>query len=371
MVLVDEYDKPILDVLHRPEAARANRDFLRGFYGVVKDSDAHIRFSFFTGVSKFTKVSLFSELNNLRDITLRPPYSAICGYTEADLDEVFAPELPGLDRERIREWYNGYSWRGRERVYNPFDILLLFDTGEFDIHWFETATPSFLVEILRQRGIFTPALGAMIGTRELLSAFDVEHIAPEALLFQTGYLTITGEEQRGGRPRFRLGYPNREVRQALNDHLFRRMAPMAAETADREDDLSTLLATGDFERVETVLRALFASIPHDWHRRNELARYEGYYASVFYSFCAASGLDLVAEESSRKGRVDLSIRLPDSVVLVEFKVVEREADGSALRQLRERGYADRYRGSGRSIHLVGVEFSRAERNLVAFEVERV
>ena len=139
-VLVDEYDKPILDALETPEVARANRDFLRGLYATIKDCDAHVRFTFLTGVSKFSKVSLFSGLNNLTDITLDPRFSAICGYSDADLDSVFAPELPGLDRGQIRDWYNGYSWRGEEKVYNPFDILLLFRNREFDAYWFETGT---------------------------------------------------------------------------------------------------------------------------------------------------------------------------------------------------------------------------------------
>ncbi|MDE0125890.1 MAG: AAA family ATPase, partial [Bryobacterales bacterium] len=147
-VLVDEYDKPILDALEEPAVARANRDHLRDLYATIKDSDAHIRFCFLTGVSKFSKVSLFSGLNNLRDITLNPAYSAVCGYTEADLDAVFAPEFEGLDRERVREWYSGYSWGGAERVYNPFDVLLLLADREFGPWWFETGTPRFLVETL-------------------------------------------------------------------------------------------------------------------------------------------------------------------------------------------------------------------------------
>ena len=127
---MDEYDKPILDALDTPEIARANRDYLRGLYGVIKASDAHVRFTFVTGVSKFTKVSLFSDLNNLTDITLDRRYSGICGYTDDDLDTVFAPELAGLDREQVREWYNGYRWRGAEKVYNPYDVLLLFDSRD-------------------------------------------------------------------------------------------------------------------------------------------------------------------------------------------------------------------------------------------------
>ena len=198
-VLVDEYDKPILDALDTPAVARANRDSLHGLYSTVKSSDAHIKFTLLTGVSKFSKVSLFSGLNNLKDITLDPRYSAVCGYTDADLDAVFAPELPGLDRDEIRDWYNGYGWLGEERVYNPFDILLLFDRRQFEAWWFETGTPSFLVEMLARRRIGSAKLDNMLSQSELLSTFDVGDIATEALLFQTGYLTIRGTEPRGGK----------------------------------------------------------------------------------------------------------------------------------------------------------------------------
>ena len=173
VVLVDEYDKPILDALAVPEVARANREFLRGFYGAVKDCDEHIRFCFLTGVSKFSKAGLFSGLNNLRDITLDPAYGTICGYTDGDLDAVFASELDGLDRDAVRHWYNGYSWRGPERVYNPFDILLLFRMREFENYWFETGTPTFLVETLLRRGASTVGLDGMAGRESLLSSFDV------------------------------------------------------------------------------------------------------------------------------------------------------------------------------------------------------
>ena len=222
-VLVDEYDKPILDALEQPEVARANRDYLRGLYGVIKDNDAHVRFTFLTGISKFSKVNLFSQLNNLTDITLDPVYSSICGYTEDDLETVFAPELGGLDRAQVREWYNGYGWRGAEKVYNPYDVLLLLRRREFEAHWFETGTPAFLVDKLFERRVSTVSVGDMVGTAELLSEFDVNRIGTEALLFQTGYLTITGEERLGGKALYRLGYPNREVRQSLNEHLLRHL----------------------------------------------------------------------------------------------------------------------------------------------------
>ena len=153
VVLVDEYDKPILDALDEPERAKANRDDLRGLCGTLKDCDAHVELSFITGVSRFNKVSLFSGLNNLVDLTLDPDYSAICGYTDADLDRVFAPELPGLDRDEIRAWYDGYGWLGEEKVYNPFGLLKLFRSRRFEAHWFETGTPRFLVDTLIRRGV--------------------------------------------------------------------------------------------------------------------------------------------------------------------------------------------------------------------------
>ena len=154
-----------------------------------------------------------------------PDYSAICGYTEADLDAVFAPELPGLDRDEVRAWYNGYSWLGAERVYNPFALLKLFRSREFEAHWFETATPRFLVDTLIRRGFAAPDLERIHASAALLSAFDVDVMAPEALLFQTGYLTIVDAERRDGRLLYLLGYPNREVRRGLNESLLDALAP--------------------------------------------------------------------------------------------------------------------------------------------------
>ena len=215
-VLVDEYEKPILDNLDTPETARSIRDYLFGFYATTKSSDADVHFSLFTGVHKFPLAGPFSGLNNLIDVTLDPRYSALCGYTEADLDTVFAPELPGLDRDEIRDWYNGYNWGGEEKVYNPFDILLLFDKREFDVRQFETDTPALLVETLCQRKVSSSSLEDMLGTDDLLSRFDVDDIATEALLFQTGYLTIRLTEPRGWEMFYRLGYPNRAARKRLD-----------------------------------------------------------------------------------------------------------------------------------------------------------
>ena len=369
-VLIDEYDKPILDALEVPDVARANRDFLRGLYAVIKASDAHVRFTFITGVSKFSKVSLFSGLNNLTDITLEPEYSALCGYTDADLDTVFAPELPGLDRDQIRDWYNGYSWLGDEKVYNPFDILLLFRRRRFAAYWFETGTPTFLVETLCQRHIRSLDLDEMEGSDALLSTFDVDDIATEALLFQTGYLTILAAEDLGGELLYKLGYPNREVRQSLNRSLLSYLVKDATRQTANSRRLYRLLEANDFAGLETLFHAFFASIPYDWYRNNDIAQYEGYYASVFYSYFAGLGLDIRVEDSSSHGRLDMAVLFNGCVYLFEFKVVELASAGAAMAQLQERQYADKYRGLEQPIYLIGVEFSKDERNLTAFDVEQ-
>ncbi len=370
-VLVDEYDKPILDVLDAPEMAKANRSFLRNLYSVIKFSDAHVKFTLLTGVSKFSKVSLFSGLNNLKDITLDPRYSAVCGYTDRDLDAVFAPELPGLDRDEVRRWYNGYSWQGDEKVYNPFDVLLLFDTRKFEAHWFETGSPKFLIDLLMERRVSTLDLERMAGNETLLSAFDVGEMATEALLFQTGYLTILDADDRNGRTRYRLGYPNQEVRESLNERLLMALLPDASRKLADQGSLRELLAANDFAGLEALFRSIFAGIPYEWHVKNAIQKYEGYYASVVYSCFAAQGLDLIAEESSSAGRADMTVRFDGRIYLFEFKTVDKEPTGEAMRQLREKGYADKYRSMGQPVRLIGVEFSKHDRNLAAFEVEQV
>jgi len=370
VVLVDEYDKPILDHLTDPATARTMRDGLRNLYSVIKDNDAHIRFVFLTGVSKFSKVSIFSGLNNLDDITVDATYSALCGYTETDVETVFAPELPGLDRDEIRRWYNGYNWTG-EAVYNPFDVLLLFQKREFRTWWFETGTPTFLIDQLTERGFFTPRLAGLRADEALLSAFDVDRLAPEALLWQTGYLTFTGSRRIGARLEYTLGYPNLEVEMALNDSLAKAFVGQPGRASELASGLYDVLVAGDFAALRTHLTSLFAAIPHQWHDGHPLARYEGFYASVFYSHLAALGLDLRAEDATSLGRIDLTLKFNGQVWLFEFKVVEQDPAGRALQQLKDRRYADKYRALGQPIHLIGIEFSQAQRTLVGFEVETV
>ena len=214
----------------------------------------------------------------------------------------------------------------------------------------------------------------MVSTGDLLSAFDVHHIGTEALLFQTGYLTITGEERLGSEALYRLGYPNREVRQSLNRVLLRHLVQDSAQQTANSIRLERLLEAHDCAGMKELFHAFFASIPYqryaaDSCRRtnNDIADYEGFYASVFYSYFAALGYDITVEESSSHGRLDMAVRAAGHVYLFELKVAEMAPPGSALAQLRARRYADKYRAGGEPIHLVGVEFSRATRNITAFE----
>ena len=365
VVLVDEYDKPILDCIEDKDTARQMREVLKDFYAVLKDADEHLKFVFLTGVSKFSKVSLFSGLNNLQDITLDARYSAICGYTDYDVDTVFAAELPGLDRAQIRDWYNGYNWLG-ESVYNPFGLLQLIDQRHIMPYWFETGTPTFLIKLLQKRQQFTPKLGHLVASASLLSTFDVDNIPVEALMFQAGYLTVDQSWQTPGELEITLKYPNLEVKTSLNKSLLQSLSGGPSVQVSRA---YKLLQTQDFAGLKDLFHAFYASIANDWYRKNELAGFEGYYASVFYSYLAALGLDINLEDPTSIGRIDMSMHFCGHIYLFEFKVVELTTKGAALQQLKDKGYADKFKASGQPIHLIGVEFSKASRNIVGFEVE--
>ena len=369
VILIDEYDKPILDNITKPDLAREMREGLRNFYSVIKDNDAHIQFAMLTGVSKFSKVSLFSGLNHLKDITIDARYSAICGYTDEDVDSVFAPELVELDREEIRRWYNGYNWTGTS-VYNPFDLLLLFDKREFRNYWFETGTPTFLVDLLTNRHTFTPDLAKVVAMDDLLSSFDVDAIATEALLFQAGYLTIAEKMHFGGAMiEYTLKYPNREVEASLNMVMLQRLMGDISAPSKHVGQLYRMLLKNDFGALKQVFISLYASIPNDWYRNNPIAQFEGYYASVFYSYFASIGLEIRLEDVTNRGRIDMTVLFNNQIYIIEFKVVETAPEGKAMEQLKVRNYAEKYQAHQQPIHLMGVEFSKEAKGVVGFEVE--
>jgi len=370
VVLVDEYDKPILDNIDKPAVATDIRDEIKNIYSVIKDADRYLKFVFITGVSKFSKVSLFSGLNNLQDITLHERYATICGYTHEEMVTTFAERLSGVDLDAVRRWYNGYNFLG-EPVYNPFDILLFLDTKDFRSYWFETGSPSFLIKLIEERRYLVPNLEKIETTDTILGAFDVDRIELEALLFQTGYLTIVGTETILETRNYRLGYPNLEVKRSLTECLLHHFTQTPSESTRRRMELYRALVAGDPAPLRDIFHAFFASIPNEWYASSRVAAYEAFYASVFYCYFTAIGLDVRVEDSTNVGRIDMAVIHGGRVYLFEFKVVELDTSPQkAIEQIRSRRYWEKYVGKG-EIVLVGVEFSKTTRNIVGYDWERI
>ena len=373
-VLVDEYDRPVLNVLEDNEQASANRDALRDLYSILKDSEEHIRLVFVTGITMFSKTSFSSGLNNLKDISLSPQYAAICGYTDHDLDTVFAPELEGLDRDRIRAWYNGYHWLGEEKLYNPHDILYLFDERKFRNHWFRSGQPGYLYRMLTERKISSMELENCVVDADFVSNFELDAFSSEALLFQSGYLTITEEEEQGSRILYHLDYPNFEVQSSFNAGLAEHLTGRGREVATAGPGLVEALEKTDFPAFKEKVQSLLNEIPHTWHDRSSLGRYESWYASLLYMSFRTTRVELKAEEQTSHGRSDMVLLHGGQVFVLEFKMAEdgkatQQVLDRAIAQIRERRYAEKYRGHGKPVHLIGMVFGGADRNLLDMRVE--
>ena len=372
VVLVDEYDKPILDNLENPDLARTMRDFLAGLYTPLKSEDEHLHFVMLSGVSKFSKVSLFSGLNHLTDITLHARYSSICGYTEPELTTVFADRLAAFSLDEVRRWYNGYHWLGAA-VYNPWSLLNLFESGEFGGHWWRSGQPGFLLNLLKRKHFFLPRLSSLYTNDDLLGKFDVDDISPEALLFQSGYLTIRQVERTGIGTRYLLGYPNMEIETHLNAGMF---ATLGGQMGQAFSELSGALARLDWPQTSSLMHAQFAAIPYHYHTQNPMAEKEGWYASLFFSMLGALGFHIVGEDVTNHGRIDLTLMLPQAICLFEFKVGPADKAGkvdnnAALAQIAKRAYAQKYAADGRPVLAVGVTFAPEARNIVSFAVRQV
>ncbi|MBF0231021.1 MAG: AAA family ATPase, partial [Desulfamplus sp.] len=387
VVVIDEYDKPILDNITDESKALEMRNNLRNLYSVIKDSDEYIKFAFLTGVSKFSKMNLFSGLNNLTDITIDDRYATICGYTQNDVEVVFKEYLQGVDIEELKRWYNGYSFGnpsnesagtlGVESVYNPYDILLFFDKGrQFKSWWFETGTPTFLIDMIREKHYHLPDLENIEVSEQVINTFDVGNIPIESLMFQTGYLTIKSikPSRIPHIKRYCLGFPNFEVRYSFLSYFIDHLAESYISRGINQDELYGVLEELKIEKLESVLRTLFSSIPYTAYVKNNIADYEGFYLSVVYAYFYSLGIDITLEDASSRGRADMVIKFPaNTVYILEFKVVEDDKSNSKkpLEQIKEKRYFDKYSGIIQKIFLIGIEFSKVQRNIVSFEWEEV
>ncbi|WP_119345000.1 ATP-binding protein [Facilibium subflavum] len=374
VILIDEYDKPILDNIADSDNAIAMRERLRNFYSVIKSQDINVQFAMLTGVSKFSKVSLFSDLNNLEDLSLDVRYADICGYNQAELDLSFKKYLDNgqVDYTLLKKWYNGYNFAGSEmqKVYNPFDVLLFIAKGcRYQNYWFETATPTFLVKAIQQHRYFIPDLENLVVGESMLTKFDINTMPVATLLFQTGYLTIKEITMRGKRTAYRLGYPNYEVRCSLNEVL-----AGVGTTQDSKDSvidgLITALEGNDFKLLEEVITSHFASIPNDWYRNNNIDQYEGFYASIVYSYFVALGYDLIAEDVTNHGRIDLTVLMPNKILIIEFKLIKFGGANKAISQIKDKGYPQKYLAQNKPIYLIGISFDPDKRNITELVFEQ-
>lgn len=375
VVLVDEYDKAILDKIDDQAKAQEIRDELKGFYSVLKWADQYLKFVFITWVTKFSKVSLFSGLNNLEDISLNRNYWTICWYTHQEILDSFGPEgyLDWVDLEIMKKWYNGFNFLWVDKVYNPFDLLLFFREHKYANHWFQTATPTFLIKLLKSYPDFyhIPTLENIIAWEEILWSFDIEKINIETLLFQTGYLTIKGVESNpiSNKTSYKLKIPNFEIESSLNTYLLSDYL----ESIDNvkyyafADKVINALYGQNIEEFINLLKSLFAWIAYNNIQR--FTKHEWYYTSVIYTMLYAIGFDVVQEDITNQWRIDLTLKLPNCIYVMEFKVDKEPY--TAMQQIKDRKYHEKYLNHEKPLYLLGIDFSFENRNVENFEWELV
>jgi hypothetical protein len=368
VVLIDEYDKPILDNIEKEnlDVAKQNREFLRGFYTIIKDSDKYIRFAFLTGVSRFSRVSIFSGLNNLVDISLNPKYAEICGFTHDNLENEFKEYLESVDLEEVRKWYNGYNFLGKRKLYNPFDILQFIDNGyQFDNYWFQTGTPSFLVKLLKERNYNVLEFENLKVGERILNSFDIDDLEVETIMFQSGYLTIKDYKRLLQDTIFTLSFPNLEVKKSFNDYLLDYLVKNIHKKTEIKIELIELLIEGKLEKLKDVLTSLYASVPYNYFTYNKMYEYESFYAVVLYMYLSGAGIDAKVEDLTNQGRIDLIAVVLDKVYIFELKL-----NGEAIEQIEEKRYYEKYINYP-EVYIIGLEFDKEKKNVKNVEWKRI
>ncbi len=369
VLLIDEYDKPIIDFIDDTSQVKENREILRSFYSTIKNTDNYLHFVFITGVSKFSKVSIFSDLNNIFDITIDPNFSSLTGYSQTELEHYFADRIDKLviqhntDRSTlladIRSWYNGYSWTGPERMYNPFSILSFFGKGVFQNFWFSTGTPTFLMTTLK-KGWNYQLDELDVGSTQL-DFFDIEDPDYRSLLFQTGYLTIKDQPTHNI---YTLGYPNLEVKDSMLQYMIGTFTfRQRGDAAPAVMKLKKALDKGDTALFVSILNSLFTAIPERIFRE----RSEAAYHAVVYTSLSLMGYFIEAEVAAGDGYVDAVIKTATRIYVMEFKV--NKAASVAIAQIRQKSYAEPYRHDGREVRLVGISFGGGVKGVMDWEEE--
>ncbi len=366
VVLIDEYDKPILEHITDIHKARAVRQVLREFYGILKPSDPYLRFVLLTGVSKFSQGSIFSDLNNLNDITLDTRYSELLGITEDEFIHYFNDYIEDFSHTRetsrnkllsdIKYWYNGYSWDGEKRVYNPFSLLSLFDKSQFKNYWFATGTPTFLVNLIQEKKYNIPEVENYEISESPFASYDIENIDIIILLFQTGYVTIKKRwHVEGGESLYTLDYPNFEVKESLLRSLMASIGHIPdSKVKPLIDNLSRALQENDIPTFISLLKSIVAGIPYTLIEENE-----SYYHTIFYLVVTLMGAKVEPEVLTNQGRIDCVLELTDRIYIIEFKYGKDTVKNYALKaikQIKTKKYHEKYIKSKKKIYLLGIGF---------------
>ena len=383
VILVDEYDKPLLQTMGVNEALNEEyRNTLKAFYSVIKTCDQYIRFAFLTGVTKFSKVSIFSDLNNLKDISMLNDYAEICGLTQAEIENTFKPEIERLAKntknsydkmlEELKKRYDGYKFSVLgESVYNPFSILSTLDSGELKNYWFATGTPTFLVNYLKDAHYNIPDLDGKVELDEsMLNEYRADTKDPIPILFQSGYLTI--KEYIEDVNMYRLGFPNDEVRYGFLKNLF----PSYSSLRPDETGVSIWkfvedIRAGNVDEFMERMQAIIAGVPYDNLPKDKLKLREQNYQTAVYLIFKLMGQFVQTEIHCAKGRADCIVHTKDSIYIFEFKLMSAGTAEDAIVQIKENGYAAQFKTSSKKIILIGSSFNEEERTIGEWKTEEL
>jgi len=371
VLLIDEYDKPIVDLWEQEQNSKENQELLAGLFGAIKGLDSYLKFVMFTGITKVAKLSLFSKLNNVRDISLDPTYNTLLGITQPELESSFQAYFPLLQQrlsltrqellKELKTWYNGYSWTGEQKVYNPFGLLHVMEEKGFSRYWFSSGTPNFLINRLKDAPLaieqFEHIQGVFLDEQE-----DNWRQTPIiTLLFQTGYLTITNTQYDTFGRTYTLSYPNNEVRLAFMNKLLKVFSNnQAASMYSAISKLKASLVAEDMPTFINVLKTFYAQIPYHLH-----VKAERLYHALFLAFMKMLGMDAEGEVLTNMGRIDSVIKLQKQIYIIEFKYAPKGTPltpivEKALQQIEAKQYAQKYQSDIRKLLYMGIAFDGSE-----------
>jgi hypothetical protein len=375
VILIDEYDKAIIDYMefHKMAEAKTNLEVLGQFYGALKEADNYIRLLFITGISKFTRVSLFSKLNNLTDLTVHPNYSTIVGYTQAELESNFVDYIDSVSEKfshytreellaKVRLWYNGYSWDGQTRLYNPSGILAFLDNRDFQSFWFQTGAPTFIVNKILEQGFFQ--IENIETNINFLNQYSLDNLELTSLLFQTGYLTIKEKAEDGD---LLLSFPNQEVKDALYTFLMDNMGHTVGGGGVTVKHLKRAFMQNNLATAEDILTSLFGGLAFDVYTHQTQKQVEGFYHGLIHILFKCLGIYMQSEVHSTKGRADSIVETPTHIYFLEFKI---NSDAlTAFNQIVTKKYATSYAADSRIKTGIGVNFNSSSKEMDGWHVE--